>query len=51
MPVFLLGLALGGISAGITYGLTTDGHLAALIGAIAALLTWLGIAVLIIADD
>jgi len=51
MPLFLLGLVLGGLSGGITYGLTADGQLAAIVGAVAAVLTWLGIAALIIADD
>jgi hypothetical protein len=51
VPVFLLGVALGGISGGLTHGLTTDSHLAVLVGIIAAVLTWLGIAALIIAND
>lgn len=51
MPTFLLGLVLRAISGGATYGLTADGQLAAIVGAIAAVLTWLGIASLIIADD
>ncbi|WP_406000714.1 hypothetical protein [Streptomyces sp. NBC_00829] len=51
MPLFILGLLLGGISGGITYGLTTDGQLAAIVGVVAMVLTWLGLASLIIADD
>lgn len=51
MPLFLLGLVLGGISGGVTFGLTADGQLAAIIGIIAAVLTWLGLATLIFADD
>ncbi|MFI6032987.1 hypothetical protein ACIBBD_02155 [Streptomyces sp. NPDC051315] len=51
MPVFILGIVLGAISGGVTYGLSADGQLAAIVGAIAAVLTWLGIASLIIADD
>lgn len=51
MPRFLLGLVLGGISGGVTFALTTNGQLSALIAAIAAVLTWLGIAALIFADD
>ncbi|MFE7899208.1 hypothetical protein ACFU3E_17095 [Streptomyces sp. NPDC057424] len=51
MPTFILGVLLGAISGGITYGLTSDGQLAAIVGAIAAVLTWLGIASLILADD
>ncbi|WP_416975633.1 hypothetical protein [Streptomyces sp. 4F14] len=51
MPTFILGLVLAALSGGITYGLTTDGQLAAIVGTIAAVLTWLGIATLLIADD
>ncbi|MEV5977528.1 hypothetical protein [Streptomyces sp. NPDC052114] len=51
MPLFLLGIVLGGISGGVTYGLTADGQLAAIIAVIGAVLTWLGIATLLIADD
>jgi hypothetical protein len=51
MPVFVLGVALGAISGGITYGLSADGQLAAIVAVVAAVLTWLGIATLIIADD
>ncbi|MFE7073780.1 hypothetical protein ACFU96_27205 [Streptomyces sp. NPDC057620] len=51
MPIFLLGLVLGGISGGVTFSLTADGQLAAIIGIIAAVLTWLGLATLIFADD
>ncbi|MEU2075462.1 hypothetical protein [Streptomyces sp. NPDC013489] len=48
---FLLGLILGGLSGAITYALTTDTTTALIIGAIAAVLTWLGLATLLIADD
>lgn len=51
MPTFLAGLALGGISGGVTYALTTDDHLAALAAVIAAVLTWLGVATLLLFDD
>ncbi|MGA5869290.1 hypothetical protein [Streptomyces cinereoruber] len=51
MPLFLLGLALGSLSGTITHALTDDGQLAAIVGAIAAVLTWLGLATLLIADD
>ncbi len=51
MPTFILGLLLGAISGAVTYGLTVDGQLAAIVGAITAVLTWLGIATLLIADD
>lgn len=48
---FLLGLILGGLSGGITYGLTTDSTAALIVGAIAAVLTWCGLATVLIADD
>jgi hypothetical protein len=51
MPLFLLGLVLGGLSGGVTYALTNDGQLAAILGAVAMVLTWLGLATLVIADD
>lgn len=51
MPLVLLGLALGGISGGVTFGLTANSQVAAIVGIIAAALTWLGIATLIFADD
>lgn len=51
MPLFILGLALGGISGGVTFGLTADGQLSAIVGAIATVLTWCGVATLILADD
>ncbi|MFF5972248.1 hypothetical protein ACFY7C_12085 [Streptomyces sp. NPDC012769] len=49
--IFALGLILGGLSGGVTYGLTTDGGAALLVGVIAAVLTWCGLATLLIADD
>lgn len=48
---FILGLLLGGLSGGITYGLTTDSGLALIVAAIATVLTWLGLATVLIADD
>ncbi|MEU9218907.1 hypothetical protein AB0D47_20425 [Streptomyces sp. NPDC048376] len=51
MPLFILGLLLGGISGGVTYGLTADPQIAGIVAAIAAILTWLGLAALVIADD
>ncbi|MGW4493766.1 hypothetical protein [Streptomyces sp. NPDC004376] len=51
MPVFVLGLLLGAVSGGVTYGLTVDTPLAAIVGMAAAFLTWLGIATLIFVDD
>lgn len=51
MAVFLAGLGLGGISGAVTYRLTLDGHLAGLAGLIAAVLTWLGVATLLLFDD
>ncbi|MCC9154855.1 hypothetical protein LZP81_31065 [Streptomyces parvulus] len=47
MPIFLAGLLLGGASGGVTYGMTIDGQLAAIAGAVAMVLTWLGCACLI----
>ncbi|MBE4790990.1 hypothetical protein [Streptomyces caniscabiei] len=51
MPLFLLGLLLGGISGGVTYGLTAEGQIGAIVGAAAAVLTWLGCAAVIFVDD
>ena len=51
MFLFILGIVLGGVSGGATFGLTADGQLAAIIGVIAAVLTWFGLATLIVADD
>lgn len=51
MPVFLLGLILGGLSGGGTYVLTADGQLAAIVGVIVAVACWLGIAAIILIDD
>lgn len=51
MPNFLLGLVLGAISGAITYGLTTDAQLAAIVGTVVMVLGWLGIASVLIADD
>ncbi|MFT9821203.1 hypothetical protein [Lysinibacillus sp. NPDC056185] len=51
MPLFLLGLALGAFSAGTTYWWTADSQAAAIVGIIAAVLTWLGLATFIALDD
>ncbi|MER8083815.1 hypothetical protein ABTZ57_01300 [Streptomyces sp. NPDC094048] len=51
MPLFLLGLTLGGASAGTTYWWTADSQAAAVVGIIAAVLTWLGVTTFIALDD
>ncbi|MFI9018657.1 hypothetical protein ACIGZI_31935 [Streptomyces griseus] len=51
MPIFLLGLLLG-LPSGVGPSLSTGApHLGGIIGVIAAVLTWLGIAILIICGD
>lgn len=50
MPLFLLGLALGGFSGGGTYWLTGHGQLALAVGVVVAVLAWLGHAFLILID-
>lgn len=50
MPIFFLGLLLGGLSGGGTYWLTQDGGLATLIGVVAAIVTWCGVAVVVVLD-
>lgn len=51
MPVFILGLILGGLSGGGTYWLTDNPAVAVLAGVIAAAVTWLGTSLLLILDD
>ena len=51
MPLFLLGLLLGALSGAITYVTTADGLLAAIVGLLAALVTWLGAAAVVIVLD
>lgn len=51
MPLFLLGLTLGAISGAVTYWLTADNQLAAIVGIIAAVLTWIGCATLLALDN
>ena len=51
MPVFLLGLFLGGLFGGGTYWLTGVGQLAAAVGVVVAVLTWLGHAFIILLDS
>ncbi|GHA94150.1 hypothetical protein [Streptomyces chryseus] len=51
MNRFTLGLLLGCLSGGITYALTADTTPAVVVGAIAAVLTWLGLATFLLADD
>jgi hypothetical protein len=50
VPLFLLGIALGALSGLGTYVFTTDGQLAAIVGIVCAVLTWLGIATLAVLD-
>jgi hypothetical protein len=52
MRQFILGLLLGALSGGITYGATSDGQMAAIIGLVVAFLCWFGgIAAVIVFDD
>lgn len=51
MPIFFLGLLLGGLSGGGTYWLTQEGGLATLIGAVAAIVTWCGYALIVLVHD
>ncbi|GGW99666.1 hypothetical protein [Streptomyces chryseus] len=51
MNRFTLGLLLGGISGGFTFALTADTTPAVVVGVIAAVLTWLGLATFLIAND
>jgi hypothetical protein len=51
MPRFLLGLSLGAISGAGTYVLTGETQLAAIAAAIAAVITWCGIATIAFLDD
>ncbi|WP_158920596.1 hypothetical protein [Streptomyces sp. NBRC 109706] len=51
MPLFLLGLLLGALSGGGTYALTSDSQLAAIVGLIVAVVTWLGHALIVLVDD
>ncbi|MDW4900631.1 hypothetical protein RB625_19670 [Streptomyces californicus] len=51
MPLFLLGLLLGSLSGLVTYGLTDETQLALIAAAIAAVLTWLGLAAFLALDD
>ncbi|MFI1767465.1 hypothetical protein ACH41H_36200 [Streptomyces sp. NPDC020800] len=51
MSVLWAGLLLGALSAGLTYGMSLNGQLAAIAGGSAAALTWLGCAVLIFLDS
>jgi hypothetical protein len=51
VPVFVAGLLLGGLSGGVTYGMSFDAQLAAIAGGAATVLTWLGCAFLIFIDD
>ncbi|MFI5859356.1 hypothetical protein [Streptomyces parvulus] len=51
MRIFLLGLFLGGVSGGIAQYSTGDPQLAAAVGALAAVATWLGMATLIVVLD
>ncbi|MFG2826072.1 hypothetical protein ACGFWI_01090 [Streptomyces sp. NPDC048434] len=51
MITFLLGLLLGGISGGGTYALTTDSHLALVVGGVVTIACWLGVAAVIFIDE
>jgi membrane associated rhomboid family serine protease len=45
--IFLFGLLLGGVSGGVTQHYTGDPQLAASVGIVAAVATWLGVATVI----
>lgn len=51
MPTFLAGLILGALSGGVTWALTSDGQLGAIVGALVALACWLGVALIVFIDD
>ncbi len=51
MPLFLLGLLLGALSGLVTYGLTDETQLSLIAAAIAAVLTWLGLATFLALDN
>lgn len=51
MRLFLAGLVIGGASGALTYACTASGPTALLVAGIAALLTWLGTAALIVVFD
>lgn len=51
MPTFLAGLFLGGVSGGATQYFTSDPRLAAAVGVVAAVVTWLGSATLLVVFD
>jgi hypothetical protein len=46
MARFLLGLALGAISSGITYAVTDSPHWTAVVGAVVLVLVWFGESIL-----
>lgn len=51
MRVFRLGLLLGGLSGGATYLYTGALGVSAIVGAVAAALTWFGLGTVIVCDD
>ncbi|WP_167455557.1 hypothetical protein [Streptomyces tirandamycinicus] len=51
MPIFLLGLLLGGLSGSGTHYLTGDPQLSSIVAIVATVATWLGLATLIVCDD
>ncbi|MGW1976706.1 hypothetical protein [Streptomyces sp. NPDC001889] len=51
MRVFLAGLFLGGLSGSVTYGLSADPATAVAVGAIVAVLAWLGVVAVIFVSD
>ncbi|WP_158708797.1 hypothetical protein [Streptomyces sp. NRRL S-920] len=51
MITFVAGLALGGLSGGLTFAATADGQLAAIVGAVVMVLCWVGVAAVVVLDD